>query len=65
MFYSFDYRGATIHTQMVAPSWETTFKIQLPGEYIARPAASLHAAKCRITRALHTRKAGAKPCRFK
>lgn len=47
MFYSFEYRGATIHTAMDRSGERVEFQL---ADYVVRQARSVHAAKCRITR---------------
>lgn len=49
MFYSFDYRGATIHTANDRQGERVSYQL---ADYKVRAARSVHAAKCQITRAM-------------
>ena len=49
MFYSFDYRGATIHTANDCHGERVTYQL---ADHRVRRARSVHAAKCQITRAM-------------
>lgn len=52
MFYSFNYRGATIHTASDRSGERVSFQL---ADCRVREARSVHAAKYRITRALRAK----------
>lgn len=50
MFYSFDYRGNTIHTAVDAAGERVSYQLTALADFTVRQAPSVHAAKCRIAR---------------